>query len=218
MNRIVLSLAVVSCSVAAAQTVYVSPPQPPSVRVQIAPPAPRVEMPPPAPSMQHIWVAGYWSYSGGRYVWMSGHYELRPQPSATWVSARWVARNGGWYFEPGHWSATVTAPPPAPAPQPVAVAPPPQPQASVVSAKQIAAGSVRARVIYVKDLKARNGRVGQVIGVDDRSWERGRTDSDLRMPEIAADTIYAKEIKTDWIEADVVYAKEARIAGVKYGR
>ena len=33
----------------------------------------------------------------------------------------------------------------------------------------------------------------------------------LRVPEVEADTIYAKEIHCDWVEADEVYAKEVKI-------
>ena len=31
------------------------------------------------PSRAHLWVPGYWSWHGGRYVWIAGHYEVPPE-------------------------------------------------------------------------------------------------------------------------------------------
>ncbi len=99
-------------------------------RVEIAPPQLRVEVPPPAPSHGHVWVAGYWSFSSGRYVWVPGSYVVAPQTGARWMPAQWVLRNGAWYFEPGRWeagAAVISQPaPPPPYQRPPPPAPPPQ--------------------------------------------------------------------------------------------
>jgi hypothetical protein len=66
-------------------------------------------------------------------------------------------------------------------------------------------------VIYAKEVKARDGRVGRIIQDRGEQWERGRTDGELRVPELRAEVIYAKEVRADWLEADEIHAKEVRI-------
>ncbi len=91
-----LVLLLVGFSPSALAQVAVSVQLPVGFRVQIAPPQLRVEVPPPAPSGNHVWVPGYWSFAGGQYVWVSGSYVVAPQPTARWVPARWVLRDGAW--------------------------------------------------------------------------------------------------------------------------
>src|SRR5678815_5657265 len=69
-----------------------------TVIVTEAPPAPRQEVIGVAPSTSHVWVQGYWSYRNGRYVWMPGHYELRPRPAAAWVAGHWDRTSRGWVW------------------------------------------------------------------------------------------------------------------------
>jgi hypothetical protein len=38
-----------------------------------------VDMPPDA---AHVWVAGYWTQSNSRWVWIPGHWEAHPKPGA----------------------------------------------------------------------------------------------------------------------------------------
>ena len=71
---------------------------------------------------------------------------------------------------------------------------------------------MHARVIYAKEVKARDGRVGRITeDRDAERWERGRSDGKIEAPEVFADVIYAKEIKADWIEAGEIHAKEVKI-------
>lgn len=73
------------------------------VVVSEAPPAPRTEVMGVAPSAAHVWVAGYWLYRDRRWVWIPGHYELRPRAGATWVPGHWDHMTRGWVWTPGHW-------------------------------------------------------------------------------------------------------------------
>ncbi len=75
--------------------------------------------------------------------------------------------------------------------------------------KEIKAQRVSARVIYAKEIKARDGRIGRVIHVDGRPPGAGQ--GELKVPDVHADVIHAVEIKCDWIEADEVYAKEVKL-------
>ena len=70
------------------QAVYVEP-QPQYVIVQQAPPPLILERRPPPPSGLHVWIDGSWNWSGQRYSWQAGRYELPPQPGAVWVAARY---------------------------------------------------------------------------------------------------------------------------------
>nr|WP_321986008.1 hypothetical protein [uncultured Lichenicoccus sp.] len=41
-------------------------------------PAPIVERAPPPPPGYYAWRPGHWRWNGYRYVWITGHYVLRP--------------------------------------------------------------------------------------------------------------------------------------------
>ena len=75
----------------------------PRVYVRIAPPAPVVETVPVAPSPRHVWVGGYHRWSGQDYVWVPGHYVVRPRRYSAWVPGHWSQHRRGWYWVPGHW-------------------------------------------------------------------------------------------------------------------
>ena len=91
-------------------------------------------------------------------------------------------------------------------------APPPPPAAqSVVQAKEIRAERVYARVIYCKEIHARDGRIARQGGGKGEKGERDWGGKELRAPEVRADTIYAKEIHADWIEAEEVHCKEVKL-------
>lgn len=86
--------------------------------------------------------------------------------------------------------------------------PPPPPQQNVLRAKEIKAGRVSARVIYAKEVKARDGQEGRIFRVEGKQDWGG---NEIRVPEISADVIYAKEIHADWVEASEIHAKEVKI-------
>ena len=41
-------------------------------------PAPIVEAVPPPPAAAYVWRPGHWRWNGFRYVWIRGHYVIRP--------------------------------------------------------------------------------------------------------------------------------------------
>ncbi|ACG72029.1 conserved hypothetical protein [Anaeromyxobacter sp. K] len=118
-----------------------------------------------------------------------------------------------------NWQPVQAAPPPPPPPPQYRPAPPPPPPPpprhapqNVVRVKELNAGYVRARVIYAKEVRASEGRIGRIARDDE--WKRGmrkhgggRIDAD----DLEADVIYAKEINADWIDAEVIHAKELRL-------
>jgi hypothetical protein len=73
------------------------------VIVTTEPPAPRREVIGVAPSAQHVWVKGYWVYQNRHWVWVPGHWEVRPRAAAVWVEGHWSRTSGGWRWTPGHW-------------------------------------------------------------------------------------------------------------------
>jgi hypothetical protein len=96
-------------------------------------------------------------------------------------------------------------PPGRPSPQPP---PPPPPRQDVLRTKEIKAGRVSARVIYAKEVKAKQGNVGRIYHVEsNQDWGGG----EIKAPEVTADIIYAKEIHADYVEASEIHAKEVKI-------
>src|SRR2546429_7564974 len=73
------------------------------VIVTTAPPSPRTEVIGVAPSARHVWVKGYWMRQGDRWVWIPGHWEVRPRATAVWVEGHWDKTSRGLEWTPGHW-------------------------------------------------------------------------------------------------------------------
>lgn len=74
--------------------------------VREPPPADRVEMMSNAPSSEHIWIAGYWYWSGDHHwLWHEGRWERRPHERAVWERGRWEHREGRdeWEWHEGRW-------------------------------------------------------------------------------------------------------------------
>lgn len=76
-----------------------------TIVVTEAPPAPRTEVIGVAPDEAHVWVQGYWTYTGHRWVWVPGHWEARPRAHAAWVPGHWDKNptGRGWVWTAGHW-------------------------------------------------------------------------------------------------------------------
>jgi hypothetical protein len=57
------------------------------------------------PDASRAWVDGCWSSSNGKWVWIHGHWELRPRPAAAWVPGHWDKNidRPGWTLTPGPW-------------------------------------------------------------------------------------------------------------------
>ncbi len=73
------------------------------VYVPFAPPPPPVEVVGVAPSPRHVWIAGYHRWDGRAYVWVPGHWVVRPRPRAHWVPGHWAHHRRGYYWIDGRW-------------------------------------------------------------------------------------------------------------------
>lgn len=67
------------------------------------PPAVRAEYYGAAPGPGHVWINGYWGYSGSRYEWNRGHWERPPHRGARWVDGRWDHEGRGYRYRKGYW-------------------------------------------------------------------------------------------------------------------
>lgn len=99
-------------------------------------------------------------------------------------------------------------PPPPGTPSHPRPRPPPPPARDVIHAKEIKAERVSARIIYAKEVKARDGRIGRIY------HSKGQEDwggNEIKAPHVSAEIIYAKEIHADWVDAAEIHAKEVKI-------
>jgi hypothetical protein len=76
-----------------------------TVTVTQAPPAPRVEVETTAPSPAHVWMQGYWMHVDNRWIWVPGHWEMRPREGAQWVPGHWDKDpvSNSWVWTDGRW-------------------------------------------------------------------------------------------------------------------
>jgi hypothetical protein len=91
---------VVAVRPAPAAVIYTEPQE---VVVTEMPPAPVAEYIGPAPGPGVIWIGGYYHWSGGRWVWLRGHYEHPPRPGARWIAPRYEVRGGTRVYVRGYW-------------------------------------------------------------------------------------------------------------------
>ncbi len=85
--------------------VTASPPPAHGVLVTGPPPAAIREERPPPPVAQAAWIGGYWHWTGLQYAWIPGHWEIAPPLGATWHAPSYVQSAGGFFYEPGGWTA-----------------------------------------------------------------------------------------------------------------
>ena len=79
------------------------PPPHGALYVRVGPPRPPVEIVTVRPSVEHVWIAGHYVWTGADYRWEPGHWELRPHRRAKWVTGHWYHGRGGWYWVEGRW-------------------------------------------------------------------------------------------------------------------
>lgn len=99
LSSLLLAIALSGCVVSPAppaRTVYYREP------VMVAPPPPRVEYIGPPPVVGHLWIGGFWNWSGNRHEWVPGHWEA-PRPGYGWVPHRWERDGDHWRMQGGHW-------------------------------------------------------------------------------------------------------------------
>jgi hypothetical protein len=86
-----------------------------SEQVNDAPPPDKAEGARPAsPGFGYIWVAGYWDYLDGNFIWRDGRW-VQGKPDYEYVRARYQYDNAGktWVFYRPHWKRRAeTAPAP----------------------------------------------------------------------------------------------------------
>jgi hypothetical protein len=70
--------------------------------VMVAPPPPRVEVIGVAPYPGHVWIGGYWGWSGRAHHWVPGRWEA-PRHGHRWEPHRWERHDRGWRERPGRW-------------------------------------------------------------------------------------------------------------------
>jgi hypothetical protein len=74
------------------------------VVVDQAPPVAPAEVITVAPAPGLVWVGGYWGWSAGRYVWVSGGWHHPPHAGAAWSGGYWARRPaGGHVWVSGRW-------------------------------------------------------------------------------------------------------------------
>ncbi|MFZ0285579.1 MAG: hypothetical protein WAL32_10130 [Terriglobales bacterium] len=71
--------------------------------VSTPPPPPIAEPAIISPGPGYVWVPGYQTWNGNRYLWVRGHWELRPVGMHQWIPGHWRHNGYGWYWVPGHW-------------------------------------------------------------------------------------------------------------------
>ena len=72
--------------------------------IRIAPPPPvRVGVVGTAPGPGFVWIGGYQSWNGTRYVWVAGRWGRPPRAGVIWVNPRWTQSGGVWVFHKGYW-------------------------------------------------------------------------------------------------------------------
>jgi hypothetical protein len=57
-----------------------------------------------SPSPRHVWMPGYYSYSGGNYVFVNGSYRIPPRGKTSYVQGNWRNTPKGYKREKGHWN------------------------------------------------------------------------------------------------------------------
>ncbi len=72
-------------------------------QVPAVPPPPVADVVTPAPVANAVWIPGYWSFDGGRYSWVAGHWEIPPMNTHTYVAAHWENQGSGYFFVPAYW-------------------------------------------------------------------------------------------------------------------
>lgn len=106
----------------------------PSTVVYNSPPRAEGERVTVAPGPGYVWIAGHWTNSAQRWVWLAGRWELPPSPSAAWVAGHWAQGATGWIWVNDMWAvggaATQPMNPPVPPGSSTGPSAPPEPPAA----------------------------------------------------------------------------------------
>src|SRR5512138_1194731 len=69
---------------------------------RVAPPPPRVESPTLQPGSNHVWVTGYWKWTGIDYEWADGRW-IKAKKGRVWEPGVWEQVGNHWVWKPGKW-------------------------------------------------------------------------------------------------------------------
>jgi hypothetical protein len=69
---------------------------------RVGPPPLRVESPTLKPSPGHIWITGYWKWTGINYEWADGRW-IKAKPGKVWEPGVWEQVGNHWVWKPGQW-------------------------------------------------------------------------------------------------------------------
>ncbi len=84
----------------------------------------------------------------------------------------------------------------------------------MVRAKEIEADSVRARVVYAKEIWADSGQIQmRHENQNENRWEGPSQAGGIRQADVVADVIYVKELRCKLIDAAEAYAKTIHLGG-----
>jgi hypothetical protein len=72
------------------------------VPVTHPPPPPKKENTPGTVKPGYVWVPGHWEWVAGTYRWREGRF-LRARRNREFVRAKYVKKNGQWYYIKPHW-------------------------------------------------------------------------------------------------------------------
>src|SRR5262245_49153852 len=88
-----------------------------TMQVNSGPPADKPETRMASPGFGYIWVAGYWDYLDGNYVWRGGRW-VQAKADYEYVRARYEFNGQQWMFHRPHWKKRHAAGgvPPTPSP------------------------------------------------------------------------------------------------------
>ena len=92
------------CSVISSDTSAQSAQNALTVQVREQPPPDKTEAKehPSSPGFGYIWVAGYWDYLDGNYVWRDGRW-VQGKPDYEYVRARYEYDGKSWVLHRPHW-------------------------------------------------------------------------------------------------------------------
>jgi hypothetical protein len=84
-----------------------------SAQPRVGPPPPRDEAPTLQPGPEHVWITGYWKWTGINYEWVDGRW-VKAKKGKVWVPGEWKQVGAHWAWKPGKW--VKPKPPKAPKP------------------------------------------------------------------------------------------------------
>src|SRR5262245_40155727 len=101
---VILTAAASGCVVRArpAPVVVTAQPEYGTVYVQQPPPAPIAEVRYAPPAPDHVWVDGYWDWTGADWTWTAGYY-APPRYGYAYVRPAYVYEGGQYVYRRGYW-------------------------------------------------------------------------------------------------------------------